>query len=247
MSLTIPGTGPLVLPTGTTVLANPAQFDVSAALASTSFVQQSLGNLRGSLSISPGPLTLGPAHWGRRLELQIGAALTLPLASSVPEGTSVIISTNQGASTITTTGGNILAFNNTGVAVPYTISNGATFMLINDGGVWRATLGSEELRTSSLFSASLTGGTGYQKLPSGLIMQWGLTNPSSGSADVLTGFPIAFPNAVRFINIFVGSVGTPYIATMGSLSTTNFGSSVWVTNTGARTAASVCYYLAIGY
>lgn len=247
MSLTIPGTGPLVLPTGTTALTSPAQFDATASLATTSFVQQALGNMRGSLSISPGPLTLGPAHWGKRLELQIGAALTLPLASSVPEGTSVIICTNQGASTITTTGGNILAFNNTGVTVPYTISNGSSFMLITDGGVWRATLGSEELRTSSLFASSLSGGSGYQKLPNGLIMQWGLTTSSSGSGDVATSFPIAFPTAVRFINVFPGTVTVPYFCTMGSLSTTAFGSSMWVSNTGARTAGGVAYYLAIGY
>jgi len=44
------------------------------------------------------------------------------------------------------------------------------------------------------FSASLVT-NGYQKLPSGLIIQWG-QNTSEPSGSTLYSFPIAFPNAV---------------------------------------------------
>jgi hypothetical protein len=205
MSLTIPGTGPLVLPTGTTLLADPAQFDVTSALASTAFVQQALGNIRGSTPISSGPITLGPSHWGKRLELQIGAAVTLPLASSVPQGTSVLITTNLGASTITTTGGNLLAFNNQAVTVPYTISNGGTFLVTSDGSVWRAQLGSEELRTSPMFGSQLAL-SGYQKIPSGFIIQWGTFNVPASTTSTLT-FPIQFTTACYVVTANFGVTG----------------------------------------
>ncbi|MFM0261584.1 gp53-like domain-containing protein [Paraburkholderia sediminicola] len=42
------------------------------------------------------------------------------------------------------------------------------------------------------FASSLTG-NGYQKMPSGLIIQWGQCSPTNGSYSVT--FPIAFPNA----------------------------------------------------
>lgn len=50
-----------------------------------------------------------------------------------------------------------------------------------------------QLPDMSAFGA-LLGGAGWQKLPSGLIIQWGMI---SGTVGRLTGlYPIAFPNAV---------------------------------------------------
>ena len=37
---------------------------------------------------------------------------------------------------------------------------------------------------------------GYQRLPSGLIMQWGLNNTPAGANNVIVNFPIAFASAV---------------------------------------------------
>jgi hypothetical protein len=47
---------------------------------------------------------------------------------------------------------------------------------------------------ASLFAASLVG-NGYQKLPSGVIIQWGAATTPAGGA-LLVNFPIPFPNSV---------------------------------------------------
>jgi hypothetical protein len=52
--------------------------------------------------------------------------------------------------------------------------------------------------SGSGFSDSLLSTNGYQKLPSGLIMQWGKVKLADGSA--LVTFPIAFPNALLNVN-----------------------------------------------
>jgi hypothetical protein len=64
-------------------------------------------------------------------------------------------------------------------------------------------------------SASLNG---YQKLPSGLIIQWGYTDFSTQSSKVVT-LPIAFPNA-GFRTIVSASSGTAF----GNILSTDAGS-----------------------
>lgn len=39
-------------------------------------------------------------------------------------------------------------------------------------------------------------GTGYRKLPGGLILQWGRTTNISDGQQILVTFPIAFPHAI---------------------------------------------------
>ena len=213
MSLQLLGTGALVMPTGTTVLTSPAQFDNSTLLASTASVQQALGNFRGSVQLPSGATTLGATHWGQRLILTVGAAVTLPSIATVPAGTAVLVSNNIGASTITTTGADILSFCNVQVAVPYTISAGGSFYVVSDGVYWRAVLGTEEIKNSPLFGSSLIT-NGYQKLPSGLIIQKGqLTCPVANTFYTYT-FPIAFPtsggNTTVVCSAINGGVGAYY-------------------------------------
>ncbi|WP_458410718.1 gp53-like domain-containing protein [Citrobacter freundii] len=52
----------------------------------------------------------------------------------------------------------------------------------------------------SAFTASLSG-SGWAKLPNGLIIQWGGSAPATPSQpDVLVTFPIPFPNGVLVLN-----------------------------------------------
>lgn len=64
-----------------------------------------------------------------------------------------------------------------------------------DAAATRTAIGLGDMATKSIAVefAALLSGNGYQKLPSGLIIQWG-TAPQSIGATV--SFPIAFPNAV---------------------------------------------------
>lgn len=83
--------------------------------------------------------------------------------------------------------------------------------------------------------------SGYQKLPSGLILQWG-SFTSSGAGTSSVSFPIAFPTACRqvFPVLTYGGAGTPPTVTLasGSYSTTGF-------NVGSTSSLSA-NYLAIG-
>ncbi|MFA2367668.1 gp53-like domain-containing protein [Escherichia coli] len=55
------------------------------------------------------------------------------------------------------------------------------------------------------FTLSVSG-TGYQKLPSGFILQWGSIGAPGIAQDVVTHFPIAFPN--RCLRVLVSQDGS---------------------------------------
>ena len=63
---------------------------------------------------------------------------------------------------------------------------------------------------SFMLSASVPG---YQKLPSGLIIQWGEIDVPLTSQDTVTYFPIAFPN--RCLRVFATQDYTPGSANVG--------------------------------
>ena len=63
---------------------------------------------------------------------------------------------------------------------------------------------------SFMLSASVPG---YQKLPSGLIIQWGQIDVPLTSQDTVTYFPIAFPN--RCLRVFATQDYTPGSANVG--------------------------------
>ena len=53
--------------------------------------------------------------------------------------------------------------------------------------------GANQIPDMGSFTLSVSG-TGYQKLPSGFILQWGSIGAPGIAQDVVTHFPIAFPN-----------------------------------------------------
>ena len=85
---------------------------------------------------------------------------------------------------------------------------------------------------------------GYQKLPSGLIMQWGIMPYTSDNANATITFPIAFPNNCVSI---VPSIDTVSIGagnwSVYAKTTTNFSANY--SSTIANSAGG--YYIAIGY
>ncbi len=85
---------------------------------------------------------------------------------------------------------------------------------------------------------------GYQKLPGGLVLQWGDFLTSSG--DVTVTFPLAFPNTCLNVQITcTASAPQDYIATLGTKTATNFEVN---TADGSGAAISVGFsWFAIGY
>lgn len=109
-------------------------------------------------------------------------------------------------------------------------SNGNMFFRYGDNGGWSSW---EQLVGKSDFVQSLAT-EGCQKLPSGLILQWGVT--TSGTSGIET-FPIAFPNACFGVQITNNSTNNSgYVSTF---STTNFS---W-----SNLEVVVNRYFAIGY
>jgi hypothetical protein len=83
-------------------------------------------------------------------------------------------------------------------------------------------------------------GNGYEKLPSGLIMQWG-SFTQSGSSTVVT-LPIAFPNA--FVNVQQTLIGSGNVSAPG-VNIAN--GQQFVSTRDPVVPNNACYYFAIGF
>ncbi len=96
------------------------------------------------------------------------------------------------------------------------------------------------------FPASL-GSNGYQKLPSGLIIQWG-NGVTDSTGTVQATFPVAFPNAVLNQNVSVVAASSPkaQIAVAGEPNTT--GCYYYCANTSGTGISGIGLdYIVIGY
>jgi len=107
--------------------------------------------------------------------------------------------------------------------------------LIKDGTVKAADF------DPSLFLASKTS-NGYQKLPSGLIIQWGANNTSAGS--VTATFPIPFPTAV-FQVVAVCAVTAGIIAVVADQQLTYC--TLYSHNGAGASVSTPVRWIAIGY
>ena len=87
---------------------------------------------------------------------------------------------------------------------------------------------------------------GYQKLPNGLILQWGTGTAVAGGNSTVT-FPIAFPTACLMVNgtPFYGTTGNQCNCTLISSSTTQAVFYVFCYSNGGLAVAPK--WIAIGY
>ena len=120
----------------------------------------------------------------------------------------------------------------------FTITGGETIQLVSWGSGWIAMNGTL-LFGNTVRSAASFGGSGYQRLPSGFIIQWG-SIATSTSGSVVT-FPIAFPSAVYTIVAGASGVSIPancYVAVQ------NFSASTF--NVSSSAAIPEAQWIAIG-
>lgn len=88
--------------------------------------------------------------------------------------------------------------------------------------------------------------SGYQKLPGGLIVQWGITTTNAAGTSVVT-FPISFPNGQlrNFATLYTNIVNSPFMVG------TDNGSQTQLTVTACTTSGAgesvQAKWLAIGY
>lgn len=233
-----------------TSLTTPAQFDNSVKPATTAFVKSS-GLQSSSFIAIAATSAIGLNAVGGTVLLNSVATpftATLPAASTVPSGCRIeFMNVNTGVATVARAGADTIFVNN-GVVTSFAIPQGDTLTLESNGvNSWYAVGGSMQLGFATGSFGSSLAANGYQKLPSGLIIQWG-----SGSLNYTTAiqivtitFPIAFPNACRAVT--VGNFGVMPSGTGHRLSVESFIAASFVAGYTSPIAQSGIYsWIAIG-
>lgn len=189
------------------VFSTAPQFDSTTKAATTQFVQRALGN-RASLQVYSGTQAITLSDVGKQLSFS-GAAgsatWTLPAVSAVTPGSVVYVKhSNPGAFILTLqrAGADVIQTGSSSIN-SFAMLAGDTATLVSSGGAWLLVGGSASLPYASGAFGSSLATSGYQRLPSGAILQWGIANIGSRTTGVVT-LPIAFPNAMRMV------VASPY-------------------------------------
>lgn len=217
----------------------PAQFDASTAIATMAAVQRALGNFSGHTAIT-GSTSLTVSNAGQMIQCSGSGpyTVTLPAASTMQPGTGFFIFATTGPITVTRAGADTFF----GIAATsFTLNTGDSIHIEQaSASGWLAYGGTASLGYSAVFGASIAA-NGYQKLPSGLIIQWGVAIIPSGSPGTLAiTYPIAFPNG-RVCGL-ISPAGNPSGTVPGITLTSNTVATLY-----AYSASQVVYWLAIGY
>lgn len=242
------GLAPLLSPalTGSPTAPTQASGDNSTKIATDAFVQAALGGVL-NLSVAGGAtVTLTAAQAGNGI-LNFSGALTANIAVVVPTSPTrswIVENNTSGAYTLTvkTAAGTGVAVAQGGAQIVFTdgtnVLDAETAKLALTGGTLSGQLtlpgggtGSQAITASeaaALLAASFGGSNqslsanGYQKLPGGLILQWGSVTQSSGTASVT--FPLAFPSACKSVttSMVQPSIGNDYAVTVSTPTTTGF-------------------------
>lgn len=195
--------------TGNPQAPTAPQFDNDTSLATTEFVQRALGNLAGLVGYAS-TSTIAAADLGKLIVTSAAApiTLTLPLLSSAPIGAVVtLINTTQPLVTVVP-GGTDALHGGSGNIASFTLGYGDNVKIVRGNAGWTLFGGSAQLKFAGAMAAQLMS-NGYQKLPSGLILQWGVI-PNVTTTPTEQAYPLAFPNAVLVysvqVSISTGSV-----------------------------------------
>jgi len=178
----------------------PAQFDNSTKLATTAFLKAAGLQLGGRLGLTAATTLTAATAAGKEVILS-GAgiyAIALPPANTCPSGTAILMfSVASAGITVNRQGADTVSINAGTALTTFNLLPGESALLVSDGNAaWDLLSGSAQLQYAGSFGASLAS-NGYQKLPSGLIEQWGVvTSNATPGALVAVTFPIAFPSTL---------------------------------------------------
>jgi hypothetical protein len=170
------------------------QFDVGRSAATSEFVQRALGSYASTRSISTAT-QLTQADVGCSIGLGGNAAytVTLPDAAAVPNGVTISLHCRNSAPvTVASKTGTQISPQGAYLAW-IVLNNGESANFVRESGVW-VVYGTASLKYSSSYAAQFET-AGYQKLPSGLIVQWVLGS-SDANGEMRVTLPIRFPNVV---------------------------------------------------
>lgn len=222
-----------------------AQFDSSSYVATTEFVKRQ-GLQFCSISTVAGTTALTAADAGKLISTagSGGYTVTLPAASTLPAGAIVeFFSSTIGIVTVAAAGADTIYLNGGTSVTSIQLGQGDTISFsVNSAANWVANGGSAQIGKSAAFG-NLLAASGYQKMPSGLFLQWGfLAKPTSTSPLAVT-FPIAFPVACdNVIASYSGASNKTVPVSAAGFSTTGFSA-----YTSAGDANTNITFFAIGH
>ena len=249
---------PLANPTftGDPKAPTPTQFDNDTSLATTAFVQQALGNMSGYIGLS-GNTALTASQAGKAIICSSVSnfTVTLPAANAMPlaAGGGIFHLLNSGGTgtvTINAAGTDPIYVNGTGTVSTLTLAPGEDIVLLalgSGGTYWYTFGGTAQLKYAAGFAASLgaAGSSGYQKLPSGLIIQWGYVLGSAQPFSVT--FPLAFPSAAYVVTVGGNGLSTSNVTgTINSLSQSGFQATCWSGGAASTNSSVAIYWTALG-
>ncbi len=233
-------------PTGPT----PAQFDNDTSLATTEFVKRALGSNSDLVSYSVNT-SLSASHTGKLVVASsVGSiTLTLPSASAVVQGSAIDFFNGAGSEiTVARNVSDLIWTDTYGYSLEsISVGTGETLRLVSNGSNgWIVSSGSASSKYAASFGGSLAS-SGYQKLPSGLIIQWGLAYAPDDSYASLT-FPIAFKTACFSVTASIQQTsGASSYGSVGVGSITRTGAILFGMIGAAGYATGNAYWIAIGY
>jgi hypothetical protein len=238
--------GPLSLFGGDTG-EDPAQFDNSQALATSGFVRGEGIQARGVRTVSSSPYAVVADDAGGIIYTIGGSGvINLPSVNSWPVGKALII---QAAvpTTVNRNGSQVIYANSSGQA-SLTLGDGdsVTLHAVPALNGWIVVTGAGQLGRAAVFK-SLLSQNGYQKLPSGVIVQWGYTGVfAQDNVSYVTTFPIAFPGICVAV-LMTDNADTNEFAgvKVSSRTTANFTASK--INLQGISASHAFFYIAVGY
>ncbi|KVO49975.1 gp53-like domain-containing protein [Burkholderia stagnalis] len=185
--------------TGTPKAPTPPQFDATTRIATMEALRRELGSFSSSSGtgsgISAAATVMTAANVGGFYYFNASSnnqTVKLPDESGLKPGAAITFQKSgaQYALTISTYSASAIIDTTVGLASSITLNAGEFVVLAWSGTYWQCS-GTYTQRVGQPFGAS-TGASGYQRLPSGLLIQWG--NSSYGAAQQTFNFPLAFPN-----------------------------------------------------
>ncbi|WP_375591706.1 hypothetical protein [Chitiniphilus eburneus] len=197
-----------------------AQFDNDTSLATTAFVQRAVGNYAGNLGLSASQ-TLTAAHAGRTVNVSGTITLTLPASTSVSGGATYQIN-NAGVGVITVQAGagdGLYAVGN-GTPRQLTLGSGDSLTVAYVGGTSWYAWGVGQLSFTAMFASGVAAMAEYQRLPGGLIVQYGAASTLAANEIRTITLPTAYATAMRTV-VLTGD-GAPSSVRVAALGLTTF-------------------------
>lgn len=210
-------------------ISTPALFNSSVLPATTAFVQRALGNYASVVTVTTTPYNSSNTDYGKVLNCY-GSASAINLPPSVT-GASLSFYTATPLTFNRSGADFIVARPGEGTLTSATIPGATTGKLIGISGGWLLEVSGDGPRSLAA--------NGYQKLPSGLIIQWGVaTSLNAGEVRTIT-FPVAYPSGVKS-PVCTGDGVDPAVG-IAAIGTTTF----QIRNAG--TPAQNAYWTTFGY